>query len=150
MNCVSKSKFKKSLSKSKDFAYQCLVCTAPTMGFHFGVICCPPCKMFFKRNAESKQIPLACTFANRCDIDTASRRRCRFCRLNKCFAIGMKVELFHAPHAKNHQWKQLNSINLLESYQTTLTAEECNLLSHVDDLFDENAQLATVLKLFGD
>ena len=130
MNCVSKAKFKKSLSKSKDLAYQCMVCTAPTMGFHYGVICCPPCKMFFKRNAESKrvggrrpdrseelkfvfQIPMACTFGNRCYIDTTNRRRCRFCRLNKCFAIGMKVELFHASHAKNHQWKQVRLFSIL-------------------------------------
>ncbi|CAF1104028.1 unnamed protein product [Adineta ricciae] len=46
--------------------------------------------------------------------------------------------LFHAPHAKNHQYKQLNSINLLESDRTTLTAEECDLLPQVDDPFDEN------------
>lgn len=125
MNCVSKAKFTKSLNRVNDSVDQCLVCAAPTIGFHFGVICCPPCKMFFKRNAESKQVgsmeherndefvfvfkmPLACTLANRCNINPTSRRTCRFCRLNKCFAIGMQVERFHASHPKNHRKKQVS------------------------------------------
>lgn len=34
----------------------CAVCTAPAMYSYVGVIVCPSCKVFFKRNAENKTV----------------------------------------------------------------------------------------------
>ncbi len=42
--------------KSKDLLYQCKICKAPAIHSNYGVISCPPCKMFFKRNAEIGQV----------------------------------------------------------------------------------------------
>lgn len=36
----------------------CKICGAPAIYSYYGAIVCQPCKMFFRRNAESKQVSL--------------------------------------------------------------------------------------------
>ena len=35
---------------------------------------------------------LSCAFANQCEVDLVTRRFCQKCRLQKCFAVGMRRE----------------------------------------------------------
>lgn len=42
--------------KSKDSFYRCQICFAPAVHSNYGVVSCPPCKMFFKRNAQLRQV----------------------------------------------------------------------------------------------
>ena len=35
---------------------KCEICSAPARYFYFGALACPSCKMFFKRNAENKEV----------------------------------------------------------------------------------------------
>ncbi|CAG2103587.1 unnamed protein product, partial [Medioppia subpectinata] len=58
-------------------------------GRNFGVICCEPCKAFFRRNAF-KAKPFICVFNDNCIISADNRNDCKKCRLDKCFALGMK------------------------------------------------------------
>lgn len=37
---------------------ECRICGVPALYSYFGVVCCIPCKMFFKRNAEHGQVSL--------------------------------------------------------------------------------------------
>ena len=46
------------MPKLKKTPYECKVCAAPAYYSYVGVIVCFSCKMFFKRNAETKQVRL--------------------------------------------------------------------------------------------
>ncbi|CAG2100620.1 unnamed protein product, partial [Medioppia subpectinata] len=59
---------------------------------NFGAITCEPCKGFFRKNAL-KNKPKCCPSNGKCIINTLTRKMCNKCRLNKCFAVGMKKEL---------------------------------------------------------
>jgi hypothetical protein len=72
----------------------CTVCGAPATGFNFSVITCMCCKAFFRRNALFGLPSLQCRYSTEtCEIDMKTRRDCSYCRLKKCFAVGMKKEL---------------------------------------------------------
>jgi hypothetical protein len=43
-------------SSSKETLQQCKICGASALHSHFGAMTCFPCKMFFKRNAETRQV----------------------------------------------------------------------------------------------
>ncbi|CAG2113556.1 unnamed protein product [Medioppia subpectinata] len=71
---------------------KCVVCGDKALGNNFGVITCESCKAFFRRNAHKINV-FECLFDNNCEITSKTRIFCRTCRLNKCFAVGMKKEL---------------------------------------------------------
>ncbi|EDV27972.1 Nuclear receptor subfamily 2 group F member 1-A [Trichoplax sp. H2] len=78
----------KSLSKE----LCCLICGDRSNGRHYGVISCEGCKGFFKRSVR-RNMKYACTCsANACKITKANRNQCQFCRLQKCFKVGMRKE----------------------------------------------------------
>ncbi|CAG2100068.1 unnamed protein product [Medioppia subpectinata] len=82
----------KNMSTTSDRA--CLVCGDRTVsGTHFGAITCESCKAFFRRNALNNQNKYVCISAGNCKIDVETRIYCKKCRLDKCFAIGMKSSL---------------------------------------------------------
>ncbi|CAG2105336.1 unnamed protein product [Medioppia subpectinata] len=61
-------------------------------GFNFEAITCPSCKEFFRRNAIRTDVKFRCRSDGNCKIDIKSRKRCRKCRLKKCFEMGMKMD----------------------------------------------------------
>ncbi|CAG2101262.1 unnamed protein product [Medioppia subpectinata] len=61
-------------------------------GRNFGAITCKPCKTFFRRNGLKDQ-PMNCPLNGKCIINPLTRQMCKKCRLDKCFALGMKKEL---------------------------------------------------------
>uniref|UniRef100_A0A1E1X4I4 Putative nuclear hormone receptor 48 n=1 Tax=Amblyomma aureolatum TaxID=187763 RepID=A0A1E1X4I4_9ACAR len=69
----------------------CGVCGDKAFGFNFGALTCESCKAFFRRNAI-KDKEFRCLFKDDCEVNTRTRRFCQRCRLQKCFAIGMKKE----------------------------------------------------------
>uniref|UniRef100_A0A1B0DDF0 Uncharacterized protein n=1 Tax=Phlebotomus papatasi TaxID=29031 RepID=A0A1B0DDF0_PHLPP len=69
----------------------CSVCGDKALGYNFNAITCESCKAFFRRNALATK-PLTCPFSEQCEITVVTRRFCQRCRLEKCFAIGMKKE----------------------------------------------------------
>jgi len=44
--------------KSKKLPTECKICGAPALYSYFGVIACGSCKIFFRRNAQMKQVKL--------------------------------------------------------------------------------------------
>ncbi|XP_042336239.1 nuclear receptor subfamily 2 group F member 6 isoform X6 [Sceloporus undulatus] len=96
----------------------CGVCGDKSSGKHYGVFTCEGCKSFFKRsirrnlsytcreehqagrkapesldNKSHKAPPGQQGWSNRdCQIDQHHRNQCQYCRLKKCFRVGMRKE----------------------------------------------------------
>ncbi|XP_054169194.1 nuclear hormone receptor family member nhr-48-like [Oppia nitens] len=58
---------------------------------NFCAVTCESCKAFFRRTAF-RETALICASNGKCVITVNTRNLCRKCRLNKCFAIGMKKQ----------------------------------------------------------
>ncbi|CAF3530607.1 unnamed protein product [Rotaria sordida] len=80
---------------------QCTVCGARAFGYNFDRITCESCKAFFRRNALKNIMELKCRFDGNCDITIENRRFCTYCRIKKCFAIGMRKEWIRSEQEKN-------------------------------------------------
>ncbi|EFO99490.1 CRE-NHR-71 protein [Caenorhabditis remanei] len=68
----------------------CMVCSAPADGLHYGAISCRSCNAFFRRTVVEKA-EYRCKHTNTCVIDPDGRCACRSCRFSKCIEAGMKV-----------------------------------------------------------
>jgi len=137
---------------------ECKICGAPTTHSYFGVISCQACKVFFRRNAEQGQKIFKCDFDGHCEITPYNRQICSYCRLVKCFASGMQIEMFRPPRSttskKSQKRKtstalvrlnepaQLPTLSLLRSDQSSLTINQWDLLSNLSHCYDEYSGLS--------
>ncbi|CAF3329583.1 unnamed protein product [Rotaria socialis] len=72
---------------------KCQVCGDCAFIMNYGVICCFPCRTFFRRNSlRAKKFP-GCVYGGHCEINTITRKFCPPCRLMKCFTMGMSTDL---------------------------------------------------------
>ncbi|KAG8452689.1 hypothetical protein GDO86_004467 [Hymenochirus boettgeri] len=69
----------------------CFVCNDKSSGYHYGVSSCEGCKGFFRRSIQ-KNMVYTCHRDKNCQINKVTRNRCQFCRLQKCFQVGMSKE----------------------------------------------------------
>ncbi|XP_061423338.1 nuclear receptor subfamily 2 group C member 2-like isoform X1 [Lethenteron reissneri] len=69
----------------------CVVCGDRASGRHYGAVSCEGCKGFFKRSVR-KNLKYTCRGSQDCVINKHHRNRCQYCRLQKCFNVGMKTE----------------------------------------------------------
>lgn len=69
----------------------CGVCGDKALGYNFCAVTCESCKAFFRRNALTNK-DFRCPFNEQCEITAITRRFCQKCRLEKCFAIGMRKD----------------------------------------------------------
>ena len=69
----------------------CPVCGDKVSGFHYGLLTCESCKGFFKRTVQNKKL-YSCVDKQSCQIDKHQRKRCAYCRFQKCLQVGMKLE----------------------------------------------------------
>ena len=69
----------------------CKVCGDESSGFHYGVDSCEGCKGFFRR-CITQGMTHKCSNEEKCDITPFTRNSCQYCRLKKCFAVGMSRE----------------------------------------------------------
>ncbi|ENN76742.1 hypothetical protein D910_07732 [Dendroctonus ponderosae] len=69
----------------------CPVCGDKVSGYHYGLLTCESCKGFFKRTVQNKKV-YTCVADRNCHIDKTQRKRCPFCRFQKCLEVGMKLE----------------------------------------------------------
>ncbi|RNA23015.1 nuclear receptor subfamily 5 group A member 2-like [Brachionus plicatilis] len=73
------------------FNEACPVCGDKVSGFHYGLLTCESCKGFFKRTVQNKKL-YSCVDKQQCQIDKHQRKRCAYCRFQKCLQVGMKLE----------------------------------------------------------
>uniref|UniRef100_A0ABI0NNF4 Retinoic acid receptor beta n=1 Tax=Bos taurus TaxID=9913 RepID=A0ABI0NNF4_BOVIN len=69
----------------------CFVCQDKSSGYHYGVSACEGCKGFFRRSIQKNMI-YTCHRDKNCVINKVTRNRCQYCRLQKCFEVGMSKE----------------------------------------------------------
>ncbi|CAI2351225.1 unnamed protein product [Caenorhabditis sp. 36 PRJEB53466] len=69
----------------------CRVCDDSNGQPHYGTICCPSCKGFFRRVFISDK-KFECYRGNMCVIRKGTRNICRACRYKKCLKVGMNVK----------------------------------------------------------
>ena len=70
---------------------ECAICSDRATGKHYGAESCDGCKGFFRRSVRKKHV-YTCRFQRCCNVDKDKRNQCRFCRLQKCFVVGMRKE----------------------------------------------------------
>merc|ERR1711893_159865 len=78
-------------SKSGGKAPHCRVCGDESSGFHYGVDSCEGCKGFFRR-CITQGMNHKCANEEKCEITPFTRNSCQYCRLKKCFEVGMSRE----------------------------------------------------------
>ncbi|VDO20090.1 unnamed protein product [Haemonchus placei] len=69
----------------------CVVCGDKAIGKHYGAVACNGCKGFFRRSVF-QNLQYTCRFEKSCSIDKDHRNACRYCRFQKCLAVGMRPE----------------------------------------------------------
>jgi hypothetical protein len=107
----------------------CTVCGGAATGFNFSVITCMCCKAFFRRNALYGLHALQCRYlTENCLITMKSRRDCSYCRLKKCFQVGMKKELI-----LTEDLKRVKREKILANREMTL-----NSIRPIDSLMIKN------------
>uniref|UniRef100_A0A8C5C837 Nuclear receptor subfamily 5, group A, member 1b n=1 Tax=Gadus morhua TaxID=8049 RepID=A0A8C5C837_GADMO len=73
----------------------CPVCGDTVSGYHYGLLTCESCKGFFKRTVQNNK-SYTCSESQDCRIDKTQRKRCPFCRFQKCLRVGMRLEAVRA------------------------------------------------------
>jgi nuclear receptor subfamily 1 group I len=68
------------------------------------------------------------TGRGQCSVAHGTRRRCQRCRLNRCFAIGMRKDFMHSKEEKQRRRKSLEENRNMTS-QRSSTSESTNSLS---------------------
>lgn len=58
---------------------------------HYGGIACYSCRAFFRRTVNSNRPILECSGTQNCKINKETRKRCQWCRFEKCKLVGMKT-----------------------------------------------------------
>uniref|UniRef100_A0AC34Q621 Uncharacterized protein n=1 Tax=Panagrolaimus sp. JU765 TaxID=591449 RepID=A0AC34Q621_9BILA len=73
---------------NNDYERTCLVCEAPSNGYHFNAPSCSACAAFFRRTVTLNR-HFECSHDNACKINYVMRVICRACRYKKCIEAGM-------------------------------------------------------------
>ncbi|MGH0126754.1 UNVERIFIED_CONTAM: hypothetical protein FKN15_033508 [Acipenser sinensis] len=111
----------------------CLICEDRATGKHYGAASCDGCKGFFRRSVRKNHV-YTCRFSRQCVVDKDKRNQCRYCRLRKCFRVGMKKDVlfllcFCAVCAVTYihgrpAWEEADSLSLSILLQAEATARQ--------------------------
>lgn len=125
---------------------RCRVCGDQATSFNFGGVCCEACKSFFRRNALRAELSFndfsaTCPTGGQCTVNLINRRKCGYCRLQKCYRVGLKNELLLQSEQHQHHLVETPSRSL--QLNTNLQAYERLQLEQVQYAFsafiDESA-----------
>lgn len=116
----------------------CFVCGAKANGYNFDQITCESCKAFFRRNALKPQDKFRCRNNGHCVITTATRKRCKLCRLAKCFHVGMRKEWILSEEEKCLKRRKIEQNRTIKQnaqltpHQTTSNMAHTDLTVHME------------------
>ena len=78
-------------NKNPDGIKYCGVCGDIAKSYHFGGLSCDSCKAFFRRSVQNDNyLHFQCCHQGECLISLSNRKSCQFCRMKRCFSIGME------------------------------------------------------------
>uniref|UniRef100_A0A1B0BAC1 Nuclear receptor domain-containing protein n=1 Tax=Glossina palpalis gambiensis TaxID=67801 RepID=A0A1B0BAC1_9MUSC len=98
------------------FEELCPVCGDKVSGYHYGLLTCESCKGFFKRTVQNKKV-YTCVAERSCHIDKTQRKRCPYCRFQKCLEVGMKLEVYDSNFTLDSLiLRNIGEINILPYY----------------------------------
>ncbi|XP_032821259.1 retinoic acid receptor beta isoform X1 [Petromyzon marinus] len=100
----------------------CFVCQDKSSGYHYGVSSCEGCKGFFRRSIQ-KNMVYTCPRDKGCVINKVTRNRCQYCRLQKCFEVGMSKE-----SVRNDRNKKKKDVAKQEPSETLVMPAEMEVL----------------------
>ncbi|CAG2162065.1 unnamed protein product, partial [Oppiella nova] len=123
----------------------CEICSDKGIGRHFGAITCESCKIFFRRNGNKNQL-LECTSYGNCKINLYTRKLCTKCRLNKCFAVGMRREFIQS-HEEREERRQLVDENRRKRKQLNISQ---NLYPESNESSNPSSMVSTISSDCGD
>ncbi|XP_053385526.1 retinoic acid receptor gamma-like isoform X2 [Mercenaria mercenaria] len=107
----------------------CVVCVDKSSGYHYGVSSCEGCKGFFRRSVQ-KNMQYTCHKDKCCVINKVTRNRCQYCRLQKCFQMGMSKEAVRNDRNKKKKMQKPEDQSPSPEEQTP-TDEEMSLLQDI-------------------
>ncbi|XP_059539001.1 retinoic acid receptor gamma isoform X5 [Myotis daubentonii] len=81
----------------------------------------PVCNGFFRRSIQ-KNMVYTCHRDKNCIINKVTRNRCQYCRLQKCFEVGMSKEAVR--NDRNKKKKEVKEEGSLDSYELSPQLEE--------------------------
>ncbi|KAM9649408.1 retinoic acid receptor beta isoform 3-T9 [Morphnus guianensis] len=99
----------------------CFVCQDKSSGYHYGVSACEGCKGFFRRSIQ-KNMVYTCHRDKNCVINKVTRNRCQYCRLQKCFEVGMSKESVR--NDRNKKKKEPSKQESAENYEMTAELDD--------------------------
>uniref|UniRef100_A0A8C5WC51 Retinoic acid receptor alpha n=1 Tax=Leptobrachium leishanense TaxID=445787 RepID=A0A8C5WC51_9ANUR len=99
----------------------CFVCQDKSSGYHYGVSACEGCKGFFRRSIQKNMI-YTCHREKNCVINKVTRNRCQYCRLQRCFEVGMSKESVR--NDRNKKKKEPSKQEYMESYEMTAELDD--------------------------
>ncbi|XP_008321519.1 retinoic acid receptor beta-like isoform X3 [Cynoglossus semilaevis] len=102
----------------------CFVCQDKSSGYHYGVSACEGCKGFFRRSVQ-KNMVYTCHRDRNCIINKITRNRCQYCRLQRCFAVGMSKESVRNDRNRRKEKNEAVKMTIMETYELT---EELGLI----------------------
>ncbi|XP_072299189.1 nuclear receptor subfamily 5, group A, member 5 [Eucyclogobius newberryi] len=105
----------------------CPVCGDKVSGYHYGLLTCESCKGFFKRSVQNNK-HYTCSEQQSCTMNLTQRKRCPYCRLQKCLSVGMKKEAVRADRMRGGRnrfgplYRRDRQIKQQQSFQQTNAA----------------------------
>ncbi|XP_073534101.1 retinoic acid receptor beta isoform X4 [Phyllobates terribilis] len=99
----------------------CFVCQDKSSGYHYGVSACEGCKGFFRRSIQ-KNMVYTCHREKNCVINKVTRNRCQYCRLQRCFEVGMSKESVR--NDRNKKKKEPSKQECIENYEMTAELDD--------------------------
>ncbi|CAL8080787.1 unnamed protein product [Calicophoron daubneyi] len=92
----------------------CPICGDRVSGYHYGLPTCESCKGFFKRTVQNKK-EYHCSEHGQCVIDRVHRKRCAYCRFQKCLVVGMRIEAVRKDRMRGGRSRRGRSSYCLDS-----------------------------------
>ncbi|XP_073534089.1 retinoic acid receptor beta isoform X2 [Phyllobates terribilis] len=106
----------------------CFVCQDKSSGYHYGVSACEGCKGFFRRSIQ-KNMVYTCHREKNCVINKVTRNRCQYCRLQRCFEVGMSKECIKQKKDSFLSSKPRKTHNLFTPFQTSSDIQDTAFVS---------------------
>uniref|UniRef100_A0AC35U8I3 Nuclear receptor domain-containing protein n=1 Tax=Rhabditophanes sp. KR3021 TaxID=114890 RepID=A0AC35U8I3_9BILA len=117
---------------------KCVVCGERACShFYYGVASCHGCKCFFWRTVKTGAV-YTCRYDKKCNISTRGRNICRYCRFDRCLAVGMQKDAVRLSKKKLATKDKKSSENHMDEIQEPKIKMESNPFSLYKDSYAES------------